>query len=495
MTYAVAHQGLTAIPITVETDLLRGLPGVHIVGMGNKAIAEAAKRIRSALQQSDLPLPARKFTVNLAPAEFPKSGSQYDLAIAISLLVATGQLRQKEVDECLFIGELSLSGSVRALKDTLFARDVAQVQQLKYIFVPIDSPLSALPGDPFVIYQTPTVKALFLHLKGITQLQPLQPAPESDKPRFSLTFDDIIGQEAAKRALTIAATGHHHILLVGPPGIGKTLLAEATRSLMPNLSQQQQLQQQKLAALRGEANVQASLPPFRNPHHTVSISKLLGSPRSGPGELSLASYGILFLDEFGEYRREVLEALRQPLERRTISFTANHTITTLPATGLVIAAMNPCPCGYFGSEDSTCRCTDWQRRQYRQRLSGPLLDRFDIVLTLPFVDLKDIDKMMQKSHHVYLLKKIRAALTLQEIRYTSSDVYNGMVDSKTALGFPIDRPAAELLAQASQNLRLSSRGHFKVLKIARTIADLDQSTTITATHVAEAIQLRGELPA
>ena len=488
--------GFNGALIEVEADMKAGLPALQIVGMGNKAIDEARQRVRSAITNSLLDFPAQKITINLAPAELPKDGTHLDVPIALSILVASGQLKQTEVASAFFAGELALDGSIRPIRGAVTLAELALAQGATRLFLPSENVPQALLVPGIEPVGVSNLQTLYRGLKGLVPFTAPQVAAGEALPVAPTSvFDRIVGHDQAKRALAIAAAGRHSLLFSGSPGAGKTLLARALQELLPPLSPQEILEVTKLHSLAsGNAGALCVTPPFQSPHHSVTLTALIGGglkPR--PGDISLAHKGVLFLDELPEYPRATLEALRQPLEDRVVHLSRLYGHITWPADAMLVATMNPCPCGYLGDSAVPCTCSAAQMNAYNKRISGPLLDRIDLRLTIfktnheHFFDTNSL-KNKQQSKVLSLVLKAREA---QSKRYKRRDFYNAYASIEDAQKlFMLEPKAKQLLDTAATTLHLTSRGYLRVLRVARTIADLDSSRDLMASHVAEALQFR-----
>lgn len=479
--------------IDIECDTSKGLPTLSIVGLGNKAIDEAKERVRSAIKNSHLDFPNQRVTINLAPADLPKDGSHFDLPIALAILIVNGQLRQASLEATLCAGELGLSGELRPVRGIINIAETARSEGFKTLIVPKANEAQARLVEGITVIGAPDLANLFLHLLGEKKLLPSDDKKATKSARHSVDIADIKGQEQAKRALLIAAAGNHNLLLDGPPGAGKTMLARALMSILPRPNYEEQIAITKLHSLVGEdIDDIATERPFRSPHHTSSTVALIGGgTKPLPGEVSLAHHGVLFLDELPEYPRSALESLRQPLEDRKVHVSRAASRITYPANFMLIATKNPCPCGYYGDPDHECSCAIPQILNYQKRVSGPLLDRIDMVLSVSRVPERDLLARHEGQLESPLLRaKVEKARSAQAARHGNATTNAELPSKNIAAVTHLTPEAAEFLNQATDRLKLSARSYFKLIKVARTIADLEESSTIETPHMAEALQYR-----
>ncbi len=500
-TYGATTMGVDGLLITVEVDSASGLPGFDIVGLPDTAVRESKERVRTAIKNSGIRLRQEKVTINLAPADIRKDSSGLDLPIAIGLLAAYGVIPVKSTEKCLFAAELSLEGTLRGIRGVLPMTVKARDAGFKKIFLAEENANEALLVEGIEVYGIPSLSLLTGYLSGKEELSPALPReiPPEATPDFMDDFSDVQGQFMAKRALEVAAAGGHNLLMIGVPGSGKTMLARRMSSILPELTREEALEVTKIYSIAGMIPRNGGLMtqrPFRSPHHTTSMVAMIGGgsvPR--PGEVTLSHHGVLFLDELPEFGKSTLEVLREPIEDRKITVSRVHATLTFPSSMILIAAMNPCPCGWAGDPEHECDCSPNEIKRYTKKISGPLLDRIDIHIRVPRVKYKDLSATGKAESSAEIRKRVVAAREIQLERFKRRHIFcNAQMNHASIHKFcPLTEPARTMLEQVFKKMHMSARSYDRIIKVSRTIADLDKSDVITERHIGEAIQFRSDV--
>ena len=498
--YSVTILGIEASPIEIEVDVAPGLPSFSIVGLPDQAVKESRDRVKPALKNSGFDFPVKKITVNLAPADIKKEGPSFDLPIALGLLAAVKVIKSKQLADYFILGELSLDGSLRPVKGVLPTVLKAKELKKKGVILPEENAREAALIKGIDIYSAGSLNKAIDFLEGKIEIPPFSIEVKNlfkERADYTIDFDEVAGQESVKRALEVAVSGGHNLLLIGPPGAGKTMLAKRLPTILPNITLPEALETTRIHSIAGLLNPKEAIVatrPFRSPHHTISNVALIGGgPFLKPGEISLAHNGVLFLDELAEFHQDVREVLRQPLEDGAIRISRARGSVTFPARFMLVGAMNPCPCGYYTDPKHTCTCTPYQIQKYRNKLSGPLLDRIDLQIEVPGISFSAMSSEEKKGESSAVIKeRVNKARDVQLNRFNEGNIYsNAQMDKSQIKKYClINEESRSLLGLAIEKLGMSARAYDKILKVSRTIADLEGFSSIETAHISEAIQYR-----